>query len=101
MLFDRLNKSDELEEKSEKELAEAQTVEYRAVGVTMNGKDYYYRGKLVNIFLDIRANKSFYALNMNPKRTVNIKIVRDAKKNHRRFLYDQGGSNGAIGRYER
>ena len=44
----------------------------------MNGKDYYYEGQLVNIFLDIRPGKSFYTLNMNPKGTVNIKIVRDA-----------------------
>ena len=41
-------------------------------------KDYYYRGQLVNIFLDIRPNQSVYTLNMNPKGTVNIKIVRDA-----------------------
>ncbi len=67
------------EEKQKKEWAEAQTAEYRAVGVTMDGKDYYYQGQLVNIFLDIRPNKSVYTLNMNPKGTVNIKIVRDAE----------------------
>ncbi len=81
MLFDKLDRNDEfdeLKEKQEKEWAEAQTAEYRAVGVTMDGKDYYYQGQLVNIFLDIRPNKSFYTLNMNPKGTVNIKIVRDA-----------------------
>ena len=44
----------------------------------MDGKDYYYQGQLVNIFLDIRANKSFYTLNMNPAGTVNIKITRNA-----------------------
>ncbi len=81
MLFDKLNRSgefDELEDEQEKEWAEAQMAEYLAVGVTMNGKDYYYQGRLVNIFLDIRSNKSFCTLNMNPKGTVNIKIVRDA-----------------------
>ena len=81
MLFDKLDKNnefDELKEKQEKEWAEAQTAEYRAVGVTMDGKDYYYQGQLVNIFLDIRPNKSFYTLNMNPKGIVNIKIIRDA-----------------------
>ncbi len=80
MLFDKLNRGeefDELNEKQEKEWAEAQTAEYRAVGVTMDGKDYYYQGQLVNIFLDIRPNKSVYTLNMNPKGTVNIKIVRN------------------------
>ncbi len=80
MLFDKLNRDeefDELKEKQEKEWAEAQAAEYQAVGVTMDGKDYYYQGQLVNIFLDIRTNKSVYTLNMNPKGTVNIKIVRD------------------------
>ncbi len=82
MLFDKLNRGeefDELEEKQEKEWAEAQAAEYRAVGVTMEGRDYYCQGQLVNIFLDIRPNKSVYTLNMNPKGTVNIKIVRDAE----------------------
>ena len=82
MLFDKLNRGeefDELEEKQEKEWAEAQAAEYQAVGVTMDGKDYYYQGQLVNIFLDIRPNKSVYTLNINPKGIVNIKIVRDAE----------------------
>ncbi len=81
ILFDKLNRGEEfggLKEKQEKEWAEAQAAEYQAVGITMDGKDYYYAGQLVNIFLDIRPNKSFYTLNMNPKGTVNIKIVRDA-----------------------
>ena len=82
MLFDKLNRGeefDELEEKQQKEWAEAQAAEYQAVGITMDGKDYYYQGQLVNIFLDIRPNKSVYTLNMNPKGTVNIKIVRDTE----------------------
>ncbi len=82
ILFDKLNRGeefDELEEKHEKEWAEAQATEYQAVGVTMDGKDYYYQSQLVNIFLDIRPNKSFYTLNMNPKGTINIKIVRDVE----------------------
>ncbi len=82
ILFDKLGKDedfDELKEKNEKEWAEAQTAEYRAVGVTMDGKDYNYQGQLVNIFLDIRANGAFYTLNTNPKGTVNIKIIRDGE----------------------
>ena len=81
ILFDRLNRSEEFDERKEvqqKEWTEAQTAEYRAVGVTMDGRDYYYQGQLVNIFLDIRANQSFYTLNLNPAGTVNIKIIRDA-----------------------
>ena len=81
MLYDELDQGDEFdkqEDKREKEWEEAQTAEYQAVGVTMDGKDYYYQGQLVNIFLDIRPNKSFYTLNLNPEGTVNIKIIRDA-----------------------
>lgn len=81
VLFNKLDWGDafdELEEKREKEWEAAQAAEYRAVGVTMDGKDYYYQGQLVDIFLDIRSNQSFCTLNMNPKGTVNIKIVRDA-----------------------
>lgn len=84
MLFDKLDRDeeyDELEEKKEKEWEEAQRAAYQAVGVSMDGKDYYYEGKLVNIFLDMRHNKSFYTLNLNPKGTVNIRIVRDADNN--------------------
>ncbi len=81
MLFGKLDRNDEFDElkqKQEKEWAEAQAAEYRAVGVTMDGKDYYYQGQLVNIFLDIRPNQSVYTLNMNPKGTVNVKIIRNA-----------------------
>ena len=77
VLFDRLDKSDEFDKlKDEREAAQA--VEYEAVGVTMDGRNYYYQGQLVNIFLDIRADESFYTLDMNPAGTVNIKIIRDA-----------------------
>lgn len=79
MLFDRLDKNDEFDElRDEKEWEAAQEAEYQAAGVTMDGENYYYQGQLVNIFCDIRANKSFYTLNMNPAGAVNIKIIRDA-----------------------
>ena len=42
-------------------------------------KTCYYQGQLINVFLDIQKEGSFCTLNMNPKGTVNIKIVRDAK----------------------
>ena len=81
MLFDKLDKKDEfdeLEAKREKEWAEAQMAEYEAAGITMvDEKTYYYQGQLVNIFLDIRPDKSFYTLDTNPAGTVNIKIMRD------------------------
>ena len=80
MLYDELNRGDEfdeLEDKREKEWEEAQTAEYQSVGVTMDGKKYYYQGQLVNIFLDIRPDKSFYTLDLNPEGVVNIKIIRN------------------------
>ncbi len=82
MLFDKLDKKDEfdeLEAKREKEWDEVQIKEYEKVGVTMiDEKTYYYQGELVNIFLDIRKEGSFYTLNMNPDGAINIKITRDA-----------------------
>lgn len=76
MLYDKLDREAEWDE-AEKALEEEQLAQYRAVGVTKNGKNYYYQGQLVNIFLDIHMpNRSFYTLNMNPAGTVNVKIVR-------------------------
>ncbi len=82
MLFDKLKGENEyyneLEKKLEKKHENAQKAEYQAIGVTMDGKNYYYHEQLVNIFLDIRINNSYYTLNMNPAGTVNIKVIRDA-----------------------
>lgn len=78
MLYDRLHQ-DEGKDELEKALAEEQLAQYRAVGVTQSGKNYYYEGQLVNIFLDIHTpDRSFYTLSINPAGTVNIKIVRAA-----------------------
>ncbi len=80
VLFNALDLDDEfdkLKEKREKEQEEAQKAEYGAAGVKIEGKNYYYQDQLVNVFLDIRPNKAFYTLDMNPKGTVNIKIIRD------------------------
>lgn len=77
-LLDRDDEFDELKEQQVKEWEAAQKAEYEAVGVVMDGKSYYYQGRLVNVFLDIRSNKSFYTLDMNPKGTVNIKVLRNA-----------------------
>lgn len=61
----------------EKADMEAVLAEYASVGVSMSGKDYYYRGELVDIFLDRRSDGVFYTLSMNPQGTVNIKILRN------------------------
>ena len=68
---------DAFHKKLEEEWARKPAAEYQAVGVTMDGKNYYYQGQLVNIFLDIRANGSFYTLDTNPAGTVNVRILRD------------------------
>ena len=76
MLDDELGRDDE-QDALEKAKEEEQLAQYREVGVIQNGKNYYYEGQLVNIFLDIHMpNRSFYTLNMNPAGTVNIKIIR-------------------------
>lgn len=80
VLFGALDWYDEFDERKEeqdKAWEEARRAEYGAAGVTVDGKNYYYQGQLVNIFLDIRPNKSFYTLEINPKGTVNIKIIRN------------------------
>lgn len=77
MLYDKLGREEE-KDALEEEWAKKQTEAYRAVGVTQSGKRYYYKGELVNIFLDIHMpNQSYYTLSMNPAGTVNIRIIRE------------------------
>ncbi len=76
-LFHALDRDEEYD-KLEEEWEKAQIAEYGAAGVIMDGKNYYYQGQLVNIFLDVRADKSFYTLDLNPAGCVNIRIIRDA-----------------------
>ena len=62
------------------EWEEQQLEEYRLQGITIEGemyKTYYYKGEVVNVFLDVRQNKSFYTLNINPQGTVSIKVTRN------------------------
>ena len=77
MLLEKLNRGEE-RDALEEELARRQLEEYEAVGVTKTGKNYYYQGKLVHIFLDHRPDSSFYTLDMNPAGEVNVKIVRES-----------------------
>lgn len=79
ILYNKLGMDRDLDE-LEARLDAAQAAQYKAAGVTMEGWDYYYKGKLVNIFLDLhRPDNSIITLNMNPEGTVNIKIVRNEK----------------------
>ena len=78
MLLQKLEIDGELE-KLKTESDRKQVEAYQSVGVTASGGDYHYQGKLVNIFLDQNANGSFNTLDMDPKGTVNIRILRDAE----------------------
>ncbi|MDE7221262.1 MAG: M56 family metallopeptidase [Oscillospiraceae bacterium] len=64
-------------DKNDAELERRQAAEYAPYGVTKEGKSYYYKGELVDVFLDQRPDKAFYTLDMNPEGTVNIKIIRN------------------------
>ena len=79
ILYNKLGMDRDLDE-LEARLDAAQAAQYKAAGVTMEGRNYYYKGELVNIFLDLhRPDNSIITLNMNPEGTVNIKIVRNEK----------------------
>lgn len=85
MLLDLLD-DDELdatEEELEKQLESAQVQEYLEHGIVSDGnlKTFYYESQLVHLFLDIRKEKSFYFLQVNPQGTVNVKVTRD-ENNH-------------------
>ena len=79
LLYDQLLRQQGKRQRKPPRTSRTASAHPQAVGVTMDEKDYYYQDQLVNIFLDIQPNKSFYTLNMNPKGTVNIKIVRDVE----------------------
>lgn len=55
-----------------------QLEEYKAYGITKQGSDYYYQGRLTRIFADFQANESFITLSMNPKGTAAVKVTRNA-----------------------
>lgn len=80
VLFTLLDEDDELkdlEEALDKQYTEKQMQEYLEHGIHSNGKEYYYESQLVNVFLDIRRDSSFYTLQINPQGTINIQVTRD------------------------
>ena len=78
-----LEKLDAMEEELEKLDETARKQEYLEHGIVsdQNLKTFYYESQLVHIFLDIRKEKSFYFLQVNPQGTVNVKVTRD-ENNH-------------------
>lgn len=65
----------------EEEFATQQTAEYKAAGITREDRAYYYQGKLVRIFLDLRPDASCVALETNPKGVLDIRVERGADGN--------------------
>ncbi len=77
ILLKALDRDGELEA-LEKELEAKQVEEYKAAGITREGGGYYYQGKLVRVFLDLRFDASCVTLEMNPGGVLDIKVERDA-----------------------
>lgn len=71
---DRDGELDALEE----ELTARQMEEYRAAGIVWEDGDYYYQGKLVRIFMDLRSDASCVNLNVNPQGELDVRTERDA-----------------------
>ena len=62
----------------EETLTARQLEEYKAAGITKEGRAYYYQGEEVRVFLDIRPDSSFVTLDMNPHGLLDIKVERNA-----------------------
>lgn len=77
ILLKALDRDEELEA-LEKELESKQAEEYKAAGITKEGRVYYYQGHMVRIFLDSRPDASFVTLDMNPQGLLDLKVERGA-----------------------
>ena len=77
ILLKALDRDEELEA-LEKELEAKQAEEYKAAGITKEGRVYYYQGHMVRIFLDSRPDASFVTLDMNPQGLLDLKVERGA-----------------------
>lgn len=77
ILLKALDRDGELEA-LEKELEAKQVEEYKAAGITKEGRVYYYQGYKVRIFLDSRPDASCVTLDMNPQGLLDLKVERDA-----------------------
>ncbi len=63
-------------DKEKESLSRERLEEYRSYGITKNGKEYRYQGRLVRIFLDLEGNNSFYTLERDPHGEVDVKVTR-------------------------
>lgn len=51
--------------------------EYKEYNITIKNKIYYYNGKRIRIFQDMRSDKSFVKSFVDSKGTIDIRILRD------------------------
>nr|WP_326213133.1 M56 family metallopeptidase [uncultured Oscillibacter sp.] len=77
ILLKALDRDGELEA-LEKELEAKQAEEYKAAGITKEGRVYYYQGHMVRIFLDSRPDASCVTLDTNPQGLLDLKVERGA-----------------------
>lgn len=77
ILLKALNLDRELEA-LEEELEAKQAADYKAAGITREGRVYYYQGKPVRVFLDARPDASCVTLDMNPQGLLDLKVERGA-----------------------
>jgi hypothetical protein len=60
------------------ELETRQLAEYETAGITREDDGYYYQGKPVRVFLDLRPDASCVTLEMNPTGLLDIKVERNS-----------------------
>lgn len=77
VLLDALDMDEETKQMRE-ELEKKRIAAYEKHGITVKDKSYYYKGKLVHIFLDSGKDSSIYTLDINPKGKVNVTVTRKA-----------------------
>ena len=77
ILLKVLDRDGELEA-LEEELEAKQVEEYKAAGITKEGRVYYYQGHMVRIFLDSRPDASCVTLDTNPQGLLDLKVERGA-----------------------
>ena len=77
ILLKALDRDEELDALKE-ELESKQAEEYKAAGITKEGRVYYYQGHMVRIFLDSRPDASCVTLDTNPQGLLDLKVERGA-----------------------
>lgn len=77
VLYDRLGQTDKKDD-ADKAMDAAQREEYRAAGILCQDGEYWYEQQRVRVFLDLRPDRSFYTLSIDPEGTADLRVLRDA-----------------------